>query len=193
MLEFGSVELLATVLVVHFEELVLADDDNIWVLFVVVFHRVIIRLRRNATRVEHPLVAGHGHGKLPRILWFQGLFVNLLLEFEYSGGPGGSPLRRIASSSVIAVRVEVRDIRNDGIAISKVCGLIPPIVYPVLHVGVLTPGHQSHLKCLASTARLDKVLDRPLSVFEFRFAKKGAYRLQVLLRRLLEGGNRESR
>ena len=86
LLEFGGVELLATVLVVDFEELVLADDDDVRVLLVVVFHRVVGGLGGNAAGVEHPLVAGHGHGKLPHVFRLQGLLVHLLLEFEHGRG-----------------------------------------------------------------------------------------------------------
>src|SRR5579871_3027996 len=84
LLKFRCIELLATIFMINLEELILADYDNVWVFFVIVFHWVVTRFCWNTTRIKHPIIAGHGHWKLPHVFWFECLLIYLLLEFEYS-------------------------------------------------------------------------------------------------------------
>jgi len=124
----------------HFEELVLADDENVLVLRGRVFLGVISRFGRYSAAVEHPLVALHGDGKLLHVFWFESAFVNLLLEFQSCGSDGSRSLGRVPSPSVISVRVEVADIWHNWVPMCEICCIIPPFVDPVLLLRVLPSG-----------------------------------------------------
>lgn len=187
--QFGGVELLASDFVEDFKELVLADHDNVWVVLVVVLHRIVGGFGWNSAGVEHPFVAAHGHGELPHVLGLESLLVYLLLELENCRGHGGRPLGRISPPPVISMGVEVGDVWDDRIAVSQVGGMIPPVVYPVDNIRIVFPCHQSSLKCLPGSSRLDKLLDGPPCVFELGFAKERVYGLQVLFGGLFEGGH----
>lgn len=71
--------------------------------------------------------------------------------------------------------VEVRDVGNDGVTVAKVSGVVPPLVDPVLDVGVFSPCDQALLQSLAEAVGSEEVVDGLLSLCVFLLAEKRVY------------------
>lgn len=82
LLQFRSIQLLTVDLVHDLEELILADNNNVLMLIVIVFYRIIFWLSRYTASIEHPLVRLHADGQLPHILRFEGSGIYLVLELQ---------------------------------------------------------------------------------------------------------------
>ena len=138
--EFSNIKLLAIDLVENLVKLVFADDDKVGVILVGVFYWIVSLVGRNAAAVEQPLVLFHTDGQLFHILGFQRAVVDILLESEYGACQGCCPFRRVTPSPVIAMRVEVADIGDDWISVTKVGCIVPPFVNPVFVLRVFSSG-----------------------------------------------------
>ncbi|KAF1738016.1 Adenylyl cyclase-associated protein [Beauveria bassiana] len=187
LLKLGGVKLLAVDLVEDLEELVLADDDNVLVGVGRVLLRVVGRLSGDTGAVEHPLVAVHADGQLLHVLGLEGTLVDHLLELEDGGADGGSALGGVAALAVVAVGVKVADIGDNGVAVAEVGGIVPPLIDPVLGLGVGGLGLELLLKLAADTAGLDKFLDSSLGVFQLGGREQRSQALEVSSGGLLEG------
>ena len=159
LLKLRSVELLSANLVSHLEDLVLSDDDDVLVLLGGELDRVVGGTSCDTAGVEHPLVAVHANGHLLHVFRLESARVDQLLELEDGAGDGSGALRRVSPVAVIAVRVEVADVGDHGVAIGKVRRLVPPVIDPVLNIGVLPPGDKLLLQLSANTTGLDEFLD----------------------------------
>ena len=188
LLQFGSSELLAIDLMEDLEELVLANNSNVLVVVGSILLGVIGRLSRDAAAVEHVLVTAHGNGQLLHVLGFESALNDLLPEVKDRRGNGGSSLCGVSSLAVIAVAIEVRDVGDDGITVAKVCSVVPPLVDPVLDVGVFSPCDQALLQGLAEAVGSDEVVDGLFGLRVLLLAQQRVYRSQVALCRLFQCG-----
>lgn len=186
LLEFRGVELLAVELVQNLVELVLANDNDVLVVLVRELDGVVGGLGGNTAGVEHPLVAVHADGELLHVLGLKRAAIDHLLELQDGGSNGGGALGGVAALAVIAVGVEVADVRDDRIAVGQVSSVVPPLVDPVLGLGVLGLGDELLLELAADAAGLDKVGDGSLGVLEFLGGQQRAQGLEVSGGSLLE-------
>lgn len=188
-LELGGGELLSVELVRDGPELVLADDEDVRVALEGVLDGGVGGLLRHAAAVEHVLVRGHGHGQLLHVLWLEGALVDHGLEGEDGGGHGGCALGRVPALLVVAVRVEVAHVGDDGVPVAHVGGLVPPFRDPVARVGVLSARDQALLEGLAWAAGCDEVVYGFCGGLVFRGGEQRVDGFEVPLCRLLEGGD----
>ena len=194
-LELGRVQLLAVDLVGDLEELVLADGEDVLVLLLggVVLDGVVGGAGRHAAGVEHPLVAVHADGQLAHVLGLEGAGVDLGLELEGGAGEGGGALGRVPAPPVVAVRVEVADVGDDRVAVAQVGGVVPPLVYPVPHRGVLAPRHQLLLQPPPHAPRPHELLHRLLARVVLGRAQERVQALDVAGGGLFERRDGEAR
>lgn len=188
LLELRRVELLAIDLVSHLEELVLADDGDVLVLVGSVLLCVVGGLGGDAAAVEHVLVAAHGNGQLLHVLGLQSALDDLLPEVEHRSGDGGGALGRVSSLAVVAVAVKVGDVGHDGVTVGQVRGIVPPLVNPVLDVGVFSACNQPLLQFLAEAVGRDEVVDGLFGILVLLLAEKRVDGSEVALGRLFQRG-----
>ena len=186
LLKLSGVELLAVNLVVDLVELVLADGKDVLVLIGAELDGVVGGLGSNTAGVEHPLVRVHANGELLHVLGLESAGVDHLLELESGGGDGSGALGGVAAAAVIAVGVEVADVGDNGIAVGEVGCVVPPLVDPVLVLGVLATSDELLLELATRAVGGNKGINGLLAVLELLLAEKGLQRLVVAGSRLLE-------
>jgi len=174
------------------EEPVLADDDDVLVLVGRVLPGVVGARGGDAAAVEHVLVGAHGLGLAAQVLGLQGARVDLALEVEHGGGDGGGALGRVAAVPVVAVRVEVGDVGDDGVAVAQVGGVVPPLGQPILDVGVGGALEEALLQRLALAAGADEGLDGLGGALILGGGEERVDGLEVAAAGLLEGGDGET-
>jgi hypothetical protein len=158
LLQLRDIELLTVHHERDLEELVLAHRHDVLVIRSGVLAREIRTIGRDTAAVEHVLVRAHGLRLLTEVLGLQGAIIDLGLEVESSSGNGSSALGWVATLAVVPVGVEVGDVRDDGVAVSEVGGLVPPLGEPVLDLRVGGASQETLLQRLTLTTRADELL-----------------------------------
>ena len=192
-LQLRGVQLLPADLVRDRKKLVLADHHDVLVLPVVVLDGVVALVGGHAAGVEHPFVRLHADGHVLHVLRLERAGVDLLLELEHGRGEGGGALGRVAARAVVAVRVEVADVRHHGVARAEVRQLVPPRRQPVARARVVAPRQQPPLQLAAQPAGPRQVLDGRARRAVLVVAQQRPHRVQVTRRRLLERGHGQPR
>lgn len=91
----------------------------------------------------------------------------MFFEFECGGGDGCCVFGRVMVVFVIVVRVKVVDIRDDGVVVGEVSGVVLLFVDLVFVFGVFVVGEEFFLEFVVGVVGGDEFLDCFCVFFEF--------------------------
>lgn len=187
-LQLGSGQLLTSDMGGDLPELTVSNGDDVFVALGWVLNGIIGGQSGDSGGVEHVFIAAHGHGLLAHVFGLEITGIDLALELESSSGDCSSTFGGVSPASVVTEGVKVGDIWDDGVTITEIGVVVPPVDDPILYFGVLCLCNQTLLELLANAAGFVELGD---SFFGSRKLVLGEQRVDAF--EVTSGGLLESR
>lgn len=185
-LQLGSGQLLTSDVSGDLPELIVSNDDDVFVALGRVLNGIIGGQSGDSRGVEHVFITAHGHGLLAHVFGLEIAGIDLALELESCSGDCSSSFGGISPASVVTEGVKVGDIGDDGVTITQIGVVVPPVDDPILDFGILCLCNQTLLELLANAAGFVELGDGLFGSGKLVLGEQGVDAFQITCGGLLE-------